>query len=232
MMVGGALVLAAGKSTRITPVSRGLPKPLLSLGGEPVIGRNLRWLARSGITQVWVNLHYQAETVRECLGDGSAWGLSIRYVHEPEILGTAGAWRNLADHWRGTTLVVYGDNLARFDVASLVRAHGQAGTVATVALFDPEVHVHTGMAGGKAALNGSGRIRQFVEGGPLPQGTRAMVNVGAYLLEPALLERIPPGFSDFGRDVLPRMAASNPSMMASGVVGCCSCKARCSIIFS
>ena len=209
------LVLAAGRSTRIEPLSGGRPKPLLEIAGESLIGWNLRWLAMAGIRETWINLHYRAEEIRAALGEERA-GVRIRYSHEPELLGTAGAWKKLGEQWSGTSLLVYGDNLMRFDLASLLAAHREFGALATVALFDPAVHANTGIAGGRAELAKDGRIVGFVEGPSGPQGepgpasgqAQRFVNAGAYLLEPGVLDWLEPGFQDWGRDVFPRLLAS------------------------
>ena len=201
-------MLAAGKSTRIRSVAGRLPKPVLPIAGRPIIEWNLRWLAESGVREVWVNLHHEPNAIQAALGDGREWGLRVRYHYEPEILGTAGAWRSLADHWGTRTLVVYGDNLVRFDLAAFVAAHDGSRALATIALFDPLKHVNTGIAGGKAALDEEGCIVTFVEGAHLPDGTRGLVNAGVYVLERRLLEGFPSGFADFGRDVLPEVARS------------------------
>jgi NDP-sugar pyrophosphorylase family protein len=206
-MLGGVLVLAAGKSTRISSLSGGLPKPLLEFGGKPLIVWTLEWLAAAGFTEVCINLHYRPESLPGALGDGSRHGVRIRYLHEPEILGTAGAWRNAASGWRGTSLVVYGDNVMRFDLAGFVAAHRRSGALGTVAVFDPARHKNTGIAGGHVALGGDGRIEEFREGVPPRAGRREYVNAGAYLLEQELVERIPPGFQDFGRDLFPALVA-------------------------
>ena len=206
-MIDGVLVLAAGKSTRIEPRSHGLPKPLLEIGEKPVVGHTLEWLAGSGVRSAWVNLHYRPEVVRETLGDGRRFGVQLRYSLEPEILGTAGAWKKLRSEWRGTSLVVYGDNLVRFDLRRFLEAHRSTGGLLTAALFDPRVHPSTGIAGGHAILGVASRIERFVEGRP-PQGTSAYVNAGAYLLEPGVAEWIPEGYQDFGHDILPRLAAA------------------------
>src|SRR5690606_14186574 len=117
------LVLAAGRSTRISPVTNGLPKPLLELGGTSLLGWNLSWLRSHGIEEIWINLHHTAERIRAAIGDGAAFGVRVEYAHEPELLGTAGAWRALADRWQDTSLVVYGDNFMRFDLDRLLETH-------------------------------------------------------------------------------------------------------------
>lgn len=206
-MVGGVLVLAAGKSTRISPLSGGLPKPLLEFGGKRLIEWAFDWLAAAGVAEVWVNLHYRPELVRGALGDGSRYGLRIRYAYEPELLGTAGAWRSVAAGWESTSLVVYGDNVLRFGLEGMLESHRRRGALATVALFDPSRHGHTGIAGGHVVLADDGRIQEFREGVAPRPGAGEYVNAGAYLLEPEVLESIPPGLQDFGRDVFPRLLA-------------------------
>lgn len=200
-----ALVLAAGKSTRIAAVAGGRPKPLLELGGKRLIEWNLEWLAAHGVREAWVNLHHRAEEVREALGDGSRCGVRVRYVYEPTILGTAGAWRNVVGAWDGTWLVVYGDNVTRFDLWSFLGGHRDRGAVASIAVFDPSRHRNTGIAGGHVVLGEDGRLLEFREGEPPRPGRREYVNAGVYLLEARASQYVGAGFQDFGRDVFPRL---------------------------
>ena len=206
-----ALILAAGKSTRIAGHVGGLPKPLIPVAGEPIIAHTLRWLASHSITHCWVNLHYQPEPIREMLGDGSRYGVQIRYVHEPHILGTAGAVKNLEAQWDKEFLVVYGDNYLGFDLAALLVEHRRNQAVATVALFDWDSDQHSGIAGGRVIMAPEGRITGFAEKGDgvLDSGSK-WVNAGAYCLQPAICRLIPSGlFCDFGRDIFPRMLQEN-----------------------
>lgn len=212
-MLGGVLVLAAGKSTRISPLSSGLPKPLIEFGGRRLIEWSLGWLVDHGVERVSVNLHYRPGVVRSTLGDGSRYGLRIDYLEEPELLGTAGAWRNaaLSGWWGETSLVVYGDNVMRFDLGALRSAHEEnrrRGALATIAVYDPSLHLNTGIAGGHLTLDEDRVIERFEEGTP-PSGEGEYVNTGVYLLEPELLEVIPPGFQDFGRDIFPTLLAGH-----------------------
>jgi mannose-1-phosphate guanylyltransferase len=201
-MISHALVLAAGKSTRIAELAGGQPKPLLSIGGKPVIARTLDWLHESGVRNVWVNLHYRPNDIRSALGDGRRYGVTVNYSYEPEILGTAGAFRRLATEWRSTTLVVYGDNLVRFDLTALQAAHQGSGAPVTVALFDPDVNVNSRIAGGRVAIDDSKRVVSFVEGAT---SDARLVNAGVYLAEPAVCASIGEGFQDFARDVFPAL---------------------------
>ncbi|MGH7517730.1 MAG: nucleotidyltransferase family protein [Gemmatimonadales bacterium] len=207
MTISGVLVLAAGKSSRIAEVAGGAPKPLLPIAGKPVLGRNLEWLAEEGVTSVWINLHHRADAIREAIGDGRRFNVAVRYSEEPQILGTAGAWKRLEQHWSGTSLVVYGDNLLRFDLTRFQAAHRASGLLGTLALFDPARHLNTGIAGGHVELDGP-RVRRFVEGPRPSQGGPHYVNAGVYLLEPQMRAAVGPGFQDFGRDVFPALVAT------------------------
>jgi mannose-1-phosphate guanylyltransferase len=214
------LVLAAGKSTRIASVSDGLPKPLLPVAGETILGRNLRWLASEGIRHVWINLHYRPEDVRRAIGDGKQFGLTVEYVYEPEILGTAGAVRNLSGDCRSTVLVVYGDNLLNFELKPFVAYHQAKGAAATIALFDQRMHVHTGIAGGRVLLGSDGQVKQFIEGATDAQSS--LVNAGVYLLEPDVVRDIPAGqFHDFGRDFFPALLAEGRRLDGYLISGYC-----------
>ena len=198
-----ALVLAAGLGSRIRSVAGDLPKPLLCVAGRPILAHTLSWLAGSGVRQVWINLHYGAGAIRQTIGDGSAFGLEISYVFEPELLGTAGALANIVDVVTEPMLVVYGDSLVRCDLAGLAKAREAAGAEAAIALFDRDRHLHTGIAGGRVELDGSGQVRAFTEGAT---GGSSLVNAGVYAVAPSILALIPTGqAADFGRDVFPAM---------------------------
>ncbi len=211
------LILAAGLGTRIRAIAGDRPKPLIGFGGAPILAHNLRWLAGAGVRDVWINLHYRAELIQDSVGDGSAFGLRVQYLHEPDLLGTAGAYGNLRRQPGvpdGTGLVVYGDNLLKLDIAGLLAAHRARSAACTVCLFDRAAHSHTGIAGGRVELRADGRIDAFVEGaGAPPAGQRDLVNAGVYAIEPAVAALIPPsGPADFGRDVFPAMLAAGDGL--------------------
>jgi len=202
------LVLAAGKSERIRSIADGLPKPLLKVGGRSVLEQNLRRLAKQGIGQAWINVHYRPEAIREAIGDGAQLGLKVRYSMEAEILGTAGAARHLLSHWTGRLLVVYGDNLLSFDLQRLASVHRESGAPVTIGLFDRRISAHTGIAGGRVTVDDERRITSFRELGDQGGPAEGLVNAGVYLIERDILARIPPDtFFDFARDLFPALIA-------------------------
>lgn len=202
----GVMVLAAGRGSRLEPLSGAVPKPLMRLGGRSLLEWNLTWVAEAGLRRVWINVHHRGEAIEAALGSGARLGVEIRYSREPELLGTAGGWRAVAGEHPGPWLVLYGDNAMRFDLRRFVTAHEAGGAAATIALFDPRRHANTGAAGGRVALAADGRVSRFVEGAPAGAGL-TLVNAGAYVLEAEVAAAIGPGYSDFGRDVLPALAA-------------------------
>ena len=215
-----ALVLAAGHGTRIREVAGDLPKPLLPILGRPVLDYTLRWLAVSGVVDVWINLHYQGQRIREHVGGGERFGLRVLYSEEDPVLGTAGALDRLRHEWTDTFLVVYGDNLVRFTLARMLARHRERASAATIALFDPRHQPNTGIAGGRVLLGPDGGVRRFAEG----PGTdvEGLVSTGVYALEPAVARFIPAGaFCDFGRDVFPRLLAEGVAVGGHLIDGYC-----------
>ena len=212
-VTGRALVLAAGLGSRLRAIAGDRPKPLMPFGGATVLAHNLRWLAASGVNDVWINLHYAAEAITTEIGDGSAFGLAIHYVYEPQLLGTAGALANIADAVAGPMWVVYGDSLVRCDLSAMAAAHARTGAAAPLALCDRDRHPHTGVAGGRVLAEADGRVTAFVEGADA--ALSPLVNAGVYRIEPSLLDLIPTGRAvDFGHDVFPAMLATGRELFA------------------
>ncbi|OXE37654.1 MAG: hypothetical protein CGW95_00295 [Phenylobacterium zucineum] len=209
-----ALVLAAGLGSRIRHIAGGLPKPLMPFGNSTILEHNLAWLAVAGIRDAWINLHYGADLIRSRIGDGSAYGLRVHYVYEPELLGTAGALKNFGPAANQSMLLVYGDNVVRFDLDKLNQAHERSGAEATVVVYDRHRHLNTGIAGGGVQIADDFAITRFVEG-PKTARMSSLVNAGVYRLEPSILDLIHPGVStDFGRDVFPAMVKQDRKLMA------------------
>ncbi len=214
-----ALVLAAGKSTRISPISKGKPKPLLEIHGESILKRNLAWLAKYGIKDIWINLHYHPEEIINHVGDGSEFGVQVQYTFEPKILGTAGAVKHLQKEWAETFLVVYGDNILNFSLHQFCSFHQKNKSPISIALFNRTVHLHTGIAGGRVILEGS-LVQGFIEGGT--KSISEYVNAGVYLLEPKILKNIPEEtFYDFGNDLFPKCINNDIKISGHIIDGYC-----------
>lgn len=200
-----ALVLAAGLGTRLRPLTFFLPKPLLPIAGEPVVGHTLRRLARAGCEAAALNLHHLAETIPRQLGT-SYFGLPIVYSHEPEILGTLGALWPLRDFLRRADVILLanGDSLCRWPLRRLVRQHLQSGADATLLLHasaDPAAF------GGGVGIDADTRVVQLRDAQAVGRIAQRRVFTGVHALSPRLLDRIGPGVADSVGDLyLPLLA--------------------------
>lgn len=191
------VVLCAGRGTRLGQLTAQMPKPLLPLGGQPLLSHTVHRLAAAGIKELFVNLHYRGEMIEQYFGDGSRWGVSITYLHEPELLGSAGTVRALAAYLRETFLVIYGDNLIGCSLPRLLTAHHQYGGVGTMALF----HRDDVSTSGVVSLGVDDRIQGFVEKPSTQEVPSHWTNAGILVWEPSILSHIPPQVPcDFGRD--------------------------------
>lgn len=197
------MVLAAGEGVRLRPLTHLLAKPVVPVLNRPLLHWTLERLAAAGVTEAVVNLHHLPRTVRQALGDGRRFGLRLRYSPEPELLGTGGgprqARRLLGD---APVLIVNGDVLFEFDVRALWERHVASGARATLGLRpNPDPRRYSPVMTAR-----DGRILS-IAGQPTPaQGTCSLFT-GVHVLDPALLERLPPGKSDSVRDLyLPLIA--------------------------
>jgi NDP-sugar pyrophosphorylase family protein len=131
-----AIVMAAGLGTRLRPLTERWPKPVLPIDGRPVIARLLRELAAAGCEQVWVVTGHLAEQVEALVGDGSAFGVQVRFVRQPEVLGSADAvQRGLGDGAQVPVVVSAADTVfGAGDVARFVAAFEAAGAAGAVAV--------------------------------------------------------------------------------------------------
>ncbi len=205
-------ILGAGLGTRLRALGLDVPKVMAPIGGKPLLQHHLEQFRSQGFTEFIVNLHYLPEKITGYFGDGSRFGVRITYSYEPQLLGTAGAVKKMEAALRDETFVVlYGDNLVKLDVRPLIQFHRERGAVATMALMEsPEP-----WTGGVVETDAAGRVRSFVEKPPREQATSKLINAGILVLEPVVLEAIPAGqFSDFGRDVIPRLIAEGRPVFA------------------
>jgi mannose-1-phosphate guanylyltransferase len=199
-----AMILAGGMSTRLYPLTKEVPKPLVPVAGEPISGHVMRWLASHGFTEIAINVFYLAEKVEAAFGDGSWYGVDLHYLREPRLTGSAGGLKQM-EGWFDDTFVVVGcDDLTDADLGALVRFHRERGALATIGLIEADEVDQYGVV----ILDDDGRIREFQEKPPKGTERSKLVNTGIYVFEPEIFERIPAEtFYDFGKQVFPELLA-------------------------
>jgi mannose-1-phosphate guanylyltransferase len=153
-----ALVLTAGLGTRLQPLSSVRAKPALPVAGTPLVSRILQWLKRSGIERVVLNLHHRADSITSIVGDGSRFGIDLRYSWETSILGSAGGpARAIPLLQSDRFLIVNGDTLADVDLDGLVAQHLDTNAQVTMALVDGREGYNGVIASANGVVRGFGR---------------------------------------------------------------------------
>jgi NDP-sugar pyrophosphorylase family protein len=197
-----AMALAAGKGTRLFPLTGEIPKPMAPVVDTPIIEHIFGLLARHRIEEVNVNVHYLADALLAAYGETSkSNGMTINLSREDELRGTAGGVKRLADRFDGTFVVVSGDALTDVDIGELVAFHTEKGALATIALH----RVYDTSEFGVVEVDEWGSIRSFQEKPTPDEAISTLANTGIYVLEPRALEYVPEdAFFDFARDIFPK----------------------------
>jgi mannose-1-phosphate guanylyltransferase/phosphomannomutase len=199
------MVLCAGYGTRLGDLTREIPKPMLPLEGRPILSYVLSHLRTHGFGEVAVNLHFRPEAIREYFGGGERMDLSLTYVQEVTLLGTAGGIKNMETFLRASDpfLVQYGDVVTDHDFTKMLAFHRERGAAATLLLHQ------RASSNSVVTLDAAGRIVGFLER-PTEEARRGVssnwVNSGICLLRPEVFEQIPPGTAcDLPRDIFPKL---------------------------
>jgi NDP-sugar pyrophosphorylase family protein len=201
-----AVILAAGKGARLGELGEKTPKPMLHFRGKPILQYNIELCRAFGITEIHVNTHHLPEIIKNYFGDGSKFGVNIHYSYEPILLGTSGALNNFRQYLKDDSFfVVYGDNYSDYDLHLLEKTYLAKRSVGVIAFYYRDDVSQSGVA----ELSKDGRVMRFIEK-PQEGATQShWVNTGIYLLNPDILKYIPNGFSDFGKDIFPRLIREN-----------------------
>lgn len=196
-----AMILAAGVGSRLDPLTRNIPKPMVPIVNKPVMEHIVERLVKSGIKDLIINVHYLGSQIMEYFGDGSKWGANITFSPEDELWGDAGSVKRCEEFFdEDTFLVVGGDDLTDVSFDRLIRFHKERRSLATIGLSlvdDPSEY-------GIALLNERGRVTRFLE---KPKGEVIFsnsANTGVYVFDKEVLELIPKGVKyGFGHNLLP-----------------------------
>ncbi len=183
-----AILLAGGKGSRLRPLTMHTPKPIVPIFDRPFLQYQLDLLKQvPEIDEVVLSLNYQPRRIEELFGDGSAYGMSIRYVVEPAPLGTAGAVRYAGESLHESVVVFNGDVLTEVDLAAVIALHRERRAKATIVLTP----VENPTAYGLVETDPQGNILRFLEKPKPEEITCDTINAGIYILEPDTFDRIP-----------------------------------------
>lgn len=195
-----AMILAAGRGTRLGEVGRAMPKVLVEIDGEPLLNRQIRYLKDGGVERIVINAHHLADQIESFVA-AHPMSADIDVVVEPELLGTAGGVCNVLPQLGEESFVVlYGDVIVDEPLSAVSETHRRAAASATLTLYETEQVEGKGTV----QVSSGGVVEAFREKSTGSVEGQAYVNAGLYIVNPNLLGGLPANVPlDFGHDVFP-----------------------------
>lgn len=187
-----ALILAGGEGTRLRPLTLNIPKPIVPIGNEPFLLRQIESLKSADVTDITLSTGYQPSAIEQTLGDGTRYGVRLRYLVEPIPMGTAGAYKFAEKFLTTTTIVLNGDILTDIDLQKVCAKHKEYEATATIVLTP----VENPAAYGLVETDAENKVLRFLEK-PKTEDVAKInintINAGIYILERKVLDYIPAG---------------------------------------
>jgi len=215
-----AMILAAGKGTRVQPITHIIPKPMIPILQKPVMEFLLELLKEHGFKEIMVNVSHLAEEIENYFRDGQRFGVEIAYSFEGRIeegeligdaLGSAGGLKKIQDFqnfFDETFVVLCGDALVDLDLTEAVKRHKQSGAIAS--LITKKVSRTQVSSYGVVVTDEDGMVKAFQEKPSIEEALSNSINTGIYLFEPEIFEHIPSGKKfDIGADLFPKLVEKN-----------------------
>jgi mannose-1-phosphate guanylyltransferase len=223
-----AMILAAGKGTRVRPLTYDLPKPMIPVLGKPVMAYLIEHLRKHGVTEIMVNVSHLHEKIEEYFGEGEQFGVQIGYSFEGytkedgEVvavpIGSAGGMKKIQEFggfFDDTTIVLCGDALIDLDLKAALLEHRRKGAVASV--ITREVPWDKVSSYGVVVTDKTGRITQFQEKPKQEDALSNFISTGIYIFEPEVIDLIPSGVEfDIGSQLFPLLAEKGMPFYAQG----------------
>ena len=178
------VLMAGGRGQRLYPLTKDVPKPMLPIGGVPLLEIILRNLASQGFVNVFISVNYLADVIIDYVGDGAAMGLNVNYIHEDKPLGTAGALAQLDGVIDETFIVMNSDLLTQVNLREMLSFHAKRGAKATIGVREHLFEIPYGV------VNLNGAVVESMVEKPLH---RSLVNAGIYALDPIALDKLTVG---------------------------------------
>jgi len=219
------MILAAGKGTRVRPITYTIPKPMIPILQKPVMEFLLEVLRQHGFDQIMVNVSHLAEEIESYFRDGQRFGVQIAYSFEGRIvdgnlvgeaIGSAGGMRKIQDFspfFDDTFVVICGDALIDLDLTTAVKWHRAKDSIATI--ITKPVPKEKVSSYGVVVTDDDGRVKAFQEKPKVEEALSTNINTGIYIFEPEVLNYIPSGVEyDIGRDLFPKLVKIGASFYA------------------
>jgi len=178
-----AVILAGGLGTRLLPYTKTLPKPMLPLGGKPILEYEIEWIRKNGIKEIILCVSHLRKKIKDYFGDGERFGVKIEYAISNKPLATAGQLKTAEKFIGGTFVCLYGDSIYNFSLRDMIKQHKKSKSNVTMSLYDYKFNLKYGVINTK----NSGQVNSWNE---KPEFS-AKINIGCYVMEPEVFQLIP-----------------------------------------
>lgn len=222
------MILAAGKGTRVRPITHTIPKPMIPILGKPVMESMIQLFAQHGIDEIVVNTSHLAEVIENYFGDGHHFNVQLSFSYEGEMqdgqfvskaIGSAGGMQKIQDFsgfFDDTFVVVCGDAWIDLDFTEAIRRHKQSGGIATI--ITREVDLAEVSKYGVVVTEEDGRVTSFQEKPAIDEALSRQVNTGIYIFEPAIFDYIPKDQEyDIGSELFPKLVEKEIDFYATNM---------------
>ena len=207
-----ALILCAGKGTRLGHLTKNTPKPMILIKNKPILEYLILLLKKHNVKEIAINTSYFSEKIKKYFGDGSRFGVKIKYSYENRLLGTAGAINNFRKFFNEPFFVIYGDNITDINLTEMKQKYEESKAFGAMYLYNEKM-VDNKTTLGQVVVNEDHFIKEIIEN-PNEEEKKELLkipdefkftNAGIYILNPKVLEFIPQGKSDFAKQTLPKV---------------------------
>ena len=178
-----AVILAGGLGKRLRPLTNKKPKPMMPLGGKPILEHLMKWIKKNGIKEIVLCVSYLHKTIEDYFGDGKKFGVKIEYAISNKPLATAGQLKTAEKFIDDTFVCVYGDSLFDFNLKNMIIQHKKKKSFITMSLYEYKTNIKYGVIDTK----NNGRVSAWNEKPEI----KAKINMGCYVMEPDILGFIP-----------------------------------------
>ena len=178
-----AVILAGGLGTRLQEYTKTVPKPMLPLGGKPILEHEIEWIKKNGIKEIVICVSYLRKKIEDYFGDGKKFGVKIEYAISNKPLATAGQLKTAEKFIDETFVCLYGDSIYNFSLRNMITQHKKSKLHVTMSLYDYKFHLKYGVIDTK----NSGMVTSWNE---KPEFS-AKINIGCYVMEPDIFKIIP-----------------------------------------
>jgi mannose-1-phosphate guanylyltransferase len=201
-----AVILAGGLGTRLLPLTKKTPKPMLPLGKKPILEHLINWNKKNGVKSIVLCVSYLRKAIEDYFEDGKKFGVNIEYAISNKQLATAGQLKTAEEFIDDTFVCMYGDSIFDFSLRNMIKQHKAKKAFATMSLYEYKTNLPYGVI----ATSKTGKVTSWNEKPEI----KANVNMGCYVMEPSVMGLIPKNKS-YGMDDVIKKAMKKKKLVNS-----------------